>query len=194
MSKFNTEAPWAMDKLMDDFGFSLEDAAAIMGNAGHESLGFTKMQEMKPTVKGSRGGYGWFQWTGPRRREFEAYVERNNLDINSKEANYAWLFIELKGPESKAIDKTKRAPTLKDKVVAFEVNFERAGVKHYPSRLVWAQKALDAYKAHKSSPKPVQKPVEAPQKPVEVVPATPVAQPQESLWVKLLKAIREMLR
>ena len=95
---FETDAPWAMDKLIADFGFSVEDAAAIMGNAGHESIGFTTLQEIKPVVKGSAGGFGWFQWTGPRRRLFEAYCKRNGLNPTSREANYAYLFVELSGP------------------------------------------------------------------------------------------------
>lgn len=201
MSKFERDAPWAMDKLIADFGFSVEDAAAIMGNAGHESAGFEKMQEMKPTVKGSRGGYGWFQWTGPRRRAFEAYCERNKLDINSREANYAFLFVELKGDEKAAVPKTKAAVGLNAKTKAFELAFERAGVKHYPSRYEWAVKALRIYQNRK----PVQKPVEAPVEPVKPVEATPVApkaqktpteavaQPKETALVAFLRWLRSKL-
>lgn len=186
---FEIDAPWAMDKLIADFDFSIEDAAAVIGNAGHESLGFKLLQEQKPTVKGSRGGYGWFQWTGPRRRLYEAYCQRNNLNPASREANYAYLFVELTGPEKAAVAKTKAAVGLQAKTKAFELAFERAGIKHYPSRYEWAAKALKAYEDRK--------PVETPQKPVEATPevqATPVAQPKENWLVKLLKAIREALR
>ena len=65
---FREMAPRLMRLLIEDFNLTVTDAAAIMGNGGHESLGFTKLQEMKPTVKGSRGGWGLMQWTGPRRR------------------------------------------------------------------------------------------------------------------------------
>jgi hypothetical protein len=144
---FRATAPRYMRKLMDDFGLSELDAAAVFGNAGHESLGFTKLQEIKPTVAGSRGGYGWFQWTGPRRRDFEAYCERNNLKPSDNDANYAFLFVELKGPEKRALGKLKSADTLNEKVVAFEEAFERSGVKAFAKRQRWAAIALDAFKA-----------------------------------------------
>ena len=55
-----------MARLMADFDCTAEDAAAVFGNAGHESAGLEKLQEIRPTVPGSRGGWGWFQWTGDK--------------------------------------------------------------------------------------------------------------------------------
>lgn len=187
MTKFETDAPWAMDKLIKDFDFSVEDAAAIMGNAGHESLGFETLQEIKPVVPGSAGGFGWFQWTGPRRRLFEAYCSRNKLDKTSREANYAYLFVELKGSEKSAVAKTKAAVGLEAKTKAFEMAFERAGVKHYPSRYSWAKKALAAYNAR-------QKPSEAPTVPVEAPPATPVPEVKKSPWVTFLELLVKLFK
>ena len=145
-SVFRAKAPKLMSRLMEEFGFSVEDAAAIAGNAGHESAGFTKLQEIKPTVPGSRGGYGWFQWTGPRRKAFEKFSLEMKLHPASDAANIAFLIHELKTTERAAIKKTKEAKTFNDKVVAFEEAFERAGAKHYASRWRWAYIALDAYK------------------------------------------------
>lgn len=144
---FKAKVPALMKQFMVDFQCTKEDAAAVFGNAGHESTGFINMQEIAPTVAGSRGGYGWFQWTGPRRVAFESYCIRNGLKATSDDANYKWLFVELKGSERAAIPATKRAKTLRDKVVAFEMNYERAGIKHYDSRLKWAQIALAAFEA-----------------------------------------------
>lgn len=60
---FRPKAPWIMELLMRDFpALDLDDAAAILGNLRHESGGFASLQEVKPTVKGSKGGYGWAQW------------------------------------------------------------------------------------------------------------------------------------
>lgn len=142
---FKAKAPGIMAKLMPDFGFSVDDAAAVVGNLGHECEGFTDMTEDKPLVPGSRGGFGWPQWTGPRRRAFEAYCKRNGLDPAGDKANYGYLFVELKGSEAKAVGATKAAGTLDQKVKAFERAFLRAGIKHYPSRLKFAQWALAAY-------------------------------------------------
>lgn len=145
---FRSKAPKYMGRLIADFQIMPEDAAAIMGNLGHESAGLTILQEIKPVVPGSKGGYGWAQWTGPRRRAFEAYCARTGKDPASDEANYAYLFLELKGiegSEKNAIPLLKAAEGLDAKVEAFERAFLRAGVKHYPSRKQWARIALDAW-------------------------------------------------
>ena len=130
-------------KLKADFGFGDDDAFAILGNAGHESNGLQTMQEVKPTS--GTGGLGAFQWTGPRRRTFVEWLRRKKAATNGLDASYGMLFRELKGPESKAVAATKRAVGLDAKVEAFEKAFERAGVKHYPSRKKWARVARDVW-------------------------------------------------
>jgi len=168
---FRAKAPGIMAQLIRDFPITPTDAAAIVGNAGHECVGFTTYQEMKPVVAGSRGGWGWMQWTGPRRRAFEAYCTRTGKDPASDDANYAWLFLELKGiegTEGKALGKTVAAKDLDAKVIAFEKAFLRAGVKHYPSRQNWARIALDAWRAHSTTGIPIPNPT-----PVPTVPMPP---------------------
>jgi len=145
---FRTKAPGIMNLLMADFALDVESAAAILGNLGHESGGFRSLQELAPTVPGSAGGYGWAQWTGSRRRSYEAYCERNGYDAASDTANYKYLWVELKGEYQAAITAVKNAAGLMAKVQAFELAFERAGIKHYESRLTWAQRALDAHQAN----------------------------------------------
>lgn len=145
MTIFTTKAPGIMKRLIKDLQISDEDAAAIVGNAGHESLGFTVMQEIKP-VSG-RGGWGWFQWTGPRRKAFEAFAKQKGLALNSDEANYQFLVYELNTTESAALPAVRKANGLDAKTVAFENSFERAGVKAYNSRVSYAKQAMIAYKA-----------------------------------------------
>jgi hypothetical protein len=84
----------------------------------------------------------------------EAYCIRNGLDPASDKANYAWLFVELAGSEKAAIAAVKRPGSLSDKVKAFELAFERAGVKHYESRLRWAEVALAAFEKDDVAPPP----------------------------------------
>lgn len=164
---FRAKAPAIMVQLIRDFPVITPiDAAAILGNLGHESAGLTILQEIKPTVPGSKGGYGWAQWTGPRRRAYEAYCARTGKDPASDEANYAYLFLELKGIEGSeggAIGKLVAAKGLDAKVETFERAFLRAGVKHYPSRKQWAALALDAWRAKSSTGIPIPKPTPAPQ-------------------------------
>ncbi|MHA6732439.1 phage tail tip lysozyme [Devosia sp. A369] len=183
---FRAKAPAIMAQLIRDFPITPVDAAAILGNLGHESAGLTILQEIKPTVPGSKGGYGWAQWTGPRRHAFEAYCARTGKDPASDEANYAYLFLELKGiegSEKAAIGKLVAAKGLDAKVEAFERAFLRAGVKHYPSRKQWAAVALDAWRAKGSTGIPIPKPTPEPQRPPET------AKPERGRAVPIIVAV-----
>ena len=93
--KFDQKAPAVMRALQRDYGLTPEQAAGAVGNLGEESGGFKQLQEVNPTVRGSRGGYGWAQWTGSRRRDFEKYVAENHLDPTSDAANYGFMRHEL---------------------------------------------------------------------------------------------------
>lgn len=149
---FRSMAPWIMALLMRDFKIAVDDAAAIVGNLGHESGGFASLQEVKPTVPSSRGGFGWAQWTGPRRRSYEAYCKRNTLNPAGDQANYGFLFSELKGAYRGAIAKLQAAKGLAGKVKAFELAYEQAGTKHYASRNQWAAIALEAWNDARAAP------------------------------------------
>lgn len=146
IENFKKKAPGVMKLLMRDFDISALDAAAIVGNLGHESNGFMTLQEIKPLVPGSRGGWGWAQWTGPRRTAFEAWCERKGFDPSSDVANYSFLFRELKSWQyKKATTNIQDQDTLRKKMVSFEADYLKAGVKHYDSRYAWAQRAFTAY-------------------------------------------------
>ena len=151
---FRRKAPTVMRQLIADFSLDATSAAAILGNIGHECAGFDVMQETKPVVPGSRGGFGWCQWTGNRRLAMEAYCHRNGLDPASDKANYAWLFVELTSSEKAAIAAVRRPGSLVDKVKAFELAFERAGVKHFESRIRWAEMALATFENDDVAPPP----------------------------------------
>lgn len=199
MTTFTMKAPWVINLLRKDFPkLGLEDAFAILGNLGLECRGFDDLVEIDAKV-GGEGGFGWPQWTGPRRREFEAYCERNGLNRYSDKANYGFLWVELHGSEKHAIDKVVAAgPTLRDKVVAFELAFERAGKKNYDARLEWAERAKIAWEAqpHMQPPKEVSPPVvtspptvekppvpnKPPVSPPPVAPSTEVEVPVVSAW------------
>jgi hypothetical protein len=178
---FRAQAPRYMRQLIADFDFTVEDAAAIMGNSGEESAGFTKMQEVSP--RGGRGGLGPFQWTGPRRVKYEAWCKRKGWAPSSFEAAYSFLWRELHGDEKKAVAAVKNADTLEAKVIAFERNFERAAAdaKYYDVRLKWAKIELDAYNsltAPPTAPVPVPAPVPAPAPALAPAPApAPVPAP-----------------
>jgi hypothetical protein len=142
-SEFRTRAPGIMRRLMADFGLTEVQAAAILGNIGHECAGFKQMQEIAPV--GGRGGLGWCQWTGSRRVLFEKFL--TGRPPNDEEGNYGFLKHELETTHKKAITNLKNTSALEDGVKAFELVFEVAGVKHYESRNKWGQIALDAFNA-----------------------------------------------
>lgn len=144
---FKATVPAYMRRFLTDFPQCVDlDAGAVFGNAGTESLGLTVLQEIHPVISGSRGGLGWFQWTGPRRRAYEGYCARNNLDTQAPDTNYAYLFVELSGDYKPAVAKMVAAQGLNAKVLAFEKAYEGAGVPNINSRIHWAQLALDAYR------------------------------------------------
>lgn len=167
-TNFRTPALWMALKLRADFGFSKSDIAAILGNGGFESAGLTQLQEKNPLVKGSRGGFGLMQWTGLRRRRFEAYAKRNGYNPADYKIQYKWLFLELKGSERQAVDAVKKAASLESKVIAFERSYLRAGIKHYPQRVRWARHLYDELPNIPTSARP------EPKKPSASTPLSPL--------------------
>jgi len=82
--------------LEEALGIDDHVAAAIAGNAAYETGDFQFFQELDPLVKGSKGGAGVLQWTGPRRVKFMEWSKENNLNPKSYEANLGFLVHEFK--------------------------------------------------------------------------------------------------
>ncbi len=130
-----------MADLMRDFDLTPAQAAGVVGNLDHESGGFKSLQEIDPMVEGSRGGYGYAQWTGPRRRAFESWAAENGLDPTSYEANYGFLKHELSAtPEGAVIDKLRGADSPDEAATVFSETFLRPGIPHMGSRVARAGK------------------------------------------------------
>jgi hypothetical protein len=80
-------------------GYSKSSAAAVAGNAQHESMGFTAHEELADNSYGTRGA-GYLQWTNtnsPRRDEFESYAKNNGFDPTSYEASAGYISKEMEG-------------------------------------------------------------------------------------------------
>lgn len=143
---FAQKAPIVIGWLMRDFGLLASQAAGLLGNIGHECGGFAKLHEIGQPVE--RGGRGWCMWTGPRRSSFMTWcATHGHLDWKSDEANYGYLCHELVSTERGAISALLKCTDYKSAALAFERNFERAGVVNMASRYQWARWALDAYQA-----------------------------------------------
>jgi hypothetical protein len=103
------------------------------------------MQEQNPIA--GRGGYGWFQWTGPRRVAFENWCQQQGLDEDSDAANYGYLKFELQGAYRSTVAALKQVDTIETAVNVFEQYYEKAGIPNFSSRYSWAYKALNAYQS-----------------------------------------------
>lgn len=186
ISLFRRDAPRYIASLMRDFGLTDIQAAGFPGNFGVESAGFTRMQEIAPLVKGSKGGLGPAQWTGPRRRAYEAWLKRKGAKPGDFEADYGFLFRELKDGEAGVIAVLKKARTIEDAVRIVMERYERPGIPHLDRRVEWGRLALDAYRVQPKTASPV--PIASAAKP-EVVTVLPQTAP--STWWEHLIGLRK---
>ena len=137
---------WVVQRLEKDLNLTLEEAAGIVGNLGFESAGFTAFQEKSP-ISG-RGGWGWAQWTGPRRVAFEQWCTQHGLDQTSDEANYTFLVNELETTHRATVQALYKTHTLEEAVFSVGQTFERpfgttpTNLPGYAERLTWARRAL----------------------------------------------------
>ena len=142
---FMQKAPRLMRTLMHNFGLTDFQAAGVLGNLGTECMGFQRLHEIgQPDGK---GGYGWFQWTGPRRKSFFAWCQKHKLKWTSDEANEGYLLYELTTSYKSVIEHLKKTKTLNDATLVFEKEYEGAGVPNLKDRLRWAQYAMNAIDA-----------------------------------------------
>lgn len=143
---FKAKAPQLLQLLMKEYGLKNFQAAGIVGNAGYESNGFTEFHELGQPA--GRGGYGWFQWTGPRRQNFLHWCVTHHLDWRSDEANISFLLYELDGPYSYVIRALAKTTSVDEASDVFEKLFEGAGVPVLEKRRVWSRTALSLEVGH----------------------------------------------
>jgi hypothetical protein len=126
--KFDSKAPAIMAGLMQKYGLTHEQAAGVVGNLGHESARFTAYHEGGQAA--GRGGVGWAQWTGSRRRDFEKWTKAHGLSPTSDEAS--WRFLTEGDRETAgAMAAVKRTHSAAEAVRAFHDHFERsADISH----------------------------------------------------------------
>lgn len=143
---FQSKAPRIMHDLMRDLGLTSVQAAGILGNIGHECAGFNLLQEQKP-IRGGRGGWGWCQWTGPRRSDFEKWATEHSLDFSSDKANYGFLLQELQGNQANSVRRLKEAQTVDGATTDFMNTFEKPAAQYagLARRVSLARLALQEY-------------------------------------------------
>jgi len=141
-----------LSDLKRDYGLTDEQAAGVVGNLMYESGGFQSLQEISPVVPGSKGGFGYAQWTGPRRTAFESWVGEKGLDPTSYQANYGFLKHELATNryERNQFNKVRNADTAAEAARLISENFLRPGKPNLAARQNLASQAL----GYASSPVP----------------------------------------
>jgi hypothetical protein len=137
ISNLKDKASGLMDFLMNDPDLQLSKtaAAAVTGNLAHESGLQANINEKNPLVAGSRGGFGLAQWTGPRRKQLEAYAASKGMDVGSEDLQRDFLKHELLTTHKGALTAVKKAGSVEDATIAFEKHYEGAGIKHLDSRI-----------------------------------------------------------
>ena len=129
-------------------GFSPIHAAAIAGNFAHEAGPKGRIDyginEIKPTVKGSRGGYGAAQWTGPRRVGLEQFAKKNGLSVSDRETQMKYFDQERSGAEKGAFNRLQKTGDVNSATKSFMQNYERprASTANLANRQHHAQEIL----------------------------------------------------
>lgn len=141
MTVFTDKAKVYMPRLMKDLVLTKEQAAGIFGNIGGETGGFAALQEKKPTVAGSKGGYGWLQWTGPRRKKFEAWCKTNSLNPAADETNYRYLIEETLTDEGHSLIQLRKTKTIEAATETFMSQNLRPGIPNLAGRINYAKQA-----------------------------------------------------
>ncbi len=152
-AKFEDRAVRYMTDLIRDFPqFEDFQVAGFPANFGVETGGFEHVQEINP-LGGGRGGLGDGQWTGPRRIEFEAWLERRKAmglshAPDDYDANYSMVFRELEGGEGRRVLPKLRAARDVDEATEIVMReYERPGVLHLDRRKQYGRQALAAFRA-----------------------------------------------
>lgn len=114
-------------------------AVGFTGNFGVESRYDPGINEIAPLVEGSRGGFGLPQWTGPRRRQFEAYAGDKVADLDTQ---LDFLMHELATTERSARDAIYSARDPIEAARLVSSKFLRPGIPHLDRRIEETRKLM----------------------------------------------------
>lgn len=117
-----------------DRGLQPHIADAFILNFQDESGLNPGINEQNPTVPGSRGGFGLYQLTGPRRREYEAFAAQRGVDPADTNAQLDFLMLEGQGKEKSAFDKILASPDTASAAQAIVNSFLRPAEQHRAAR------------------------------------------------------------
>lgn len=116
-------------------------ADAFVMNFQDESGLNPGINERNPTVPGSRGGFGLYQLTGPRRVAYEQFAAQRGVAPSDTDAQLDFLMTELQGPEARAAKSILSAPDTGSAAQAIVNDFLRPAESHRASRAAKYAKA-----------------------------------------------------
>lgn len=124
-----------IQKGLIDRGLPKHVAEAFVMNFQDESGLNPGINEKNPIVPGSRGGYGLYQLTGPRRVAYEQFAAQRGVDPSNTDAQLDFLMMELQGPEKKAAQSILSAPDTGSAAAAIARDFLRPAKEHLDRRV-----------------------------------------------------------
>jgi hypothetical protein len=110
-------------------------ALGFLGNFSVESRLDSGINELAPIVPGSRGGFGLSQWTGPRRRQLEAFAADRGAPVSDEDTQLDFLMYELSGPERSAGQAILAAADPETAARLVSEKFLRPGIPHLDRRI-----------------------------------------------------------
>lgn len=126
---------YVSNKLHQDYGWSPEVSAGIVGNLFHES-------ELKGHVWGDRGAsYGLAQWNGPRRKALADYATQAGKPVDDLDTQIEFLNYELLTDYSNVADRLRKVKSAAEATRIFSQGYEKPGTVAMGSRLSATKKA-----------------------------------------------------
>ena len=146
-------------------------ADAFVMNFQDESGLNPGINEQNPLVAGSRGGFGLAQWTGPRRKQLEAFAAQRGVPVSDANLQMDFLMQELQGSERGAAQSILSAQDAPTAAAAIVNKFLRPAEEHRARR--------EASYLGGAAPSPASQPSSAPNGVVAAL-----AQAQGNPWVQ----------
>jgi hypothetical protein len=147
---FEERGGWLVGRYMATYGLQDFQAAGLVGNFGFESEGLATFHERGQPAE--LGGIGWPQWTGPRRRSYEAWCAKFGLDPDSDPADFGYTVVELSGDYAATIDALRKCDTIDAATWSVGQTYERpagttgSNLPRFDGRLQYAKRALGYFR------------------------------------------------
>jgi hypothetical protein len=113
-------------------------AVGIVANCMEETQDFTIFHELGQPPEA--GGIGASQWTGTRRKAFEAWAASHGKAVTSYAANLGYIVAEATGSERQALVALKATKNAHEATVVWCNTYERPGTPRLDVRLKWADR------------------------------------------------------